>query len=335
MESMFMMVTVVSLALGAVMAIVAWRLLKDSRDRSAARVEVLQTLAQEADIDEAEDAVELEPAPVRTLRREPAAEPAPVRAIRREREPTPEPDYEPEYEPEPEPEREAWDADFIREAPASVMVRSTPVPVRHAAVAVRTAPMFAQHMEAFSDEGAPMFAGARSRGGSGRRMMALAAVGLIVALAAGSVYVLHTWDVLGAIASAAPASGTPPLELLSLRHSNEDSDTFVVTGLVENPLAGKTLRAVVAVIYLFDQDGRFLASGRAALDVKSFEPGDESPFVVKIQRAKGVSRYRVGFRFDDGGVVAHVDRRGQVPGGTTEDAIERGSAPIAPRRSEG
>jgi hypothetical protein len=317
------------------MAVVAWRLLKDSKERSAARIEVLHTLATEADLDEPPDdvAIDVEPEPVLPIRREPVRAPEPARAVRREPDPLP--------APEPAPVRDVWDADLIRNAPAPVIVRTAAVARRPAAVAVRTAPMFGERIETSSAESAEMFAGAPARGASGRRLMSLGAIGLIIALAAGSVYALHTWDLLGAIASAAPASGAQPLELLSLRHSNEDGDTFVVTGLVENPLAGKTLRSVQAVIYLFDQDGRFLASGRAALDVKAFEPGDESPFIVKIPRAKGVSRYRVGFRFDDGGVVAHVDRRGQVPGGTTEDAIERGQgsgiggAPIAPRRSEG
>ena len=311
MESMLMIVTVVSLALGAVMAVVAWRLLRETRDRAAARIEVLQTLAQERDVDD-EIAIEVEPEPVRPTRRERLPAPAPPAA------------------------HQNWDTDLIRDAPTAAVARTAPVTARPVATAVHSAAMFGERMETYSDESAQMFSGAPARGASSRRFMALGAVGLIIALAAGSVYALHTWDLLGAIATAAPSSGTPPLELLSLRHGNEDADTFVVTGLVENPLSGRTLRAVVAVIYLFDQEGRFLASGRASLDVKSFEPGDESPFVVKIPRAKGVSRYRVGFRFDDGGVVAHVDRRGQVPGGTTEDAIERGQgAPIAPRRSEG
>ena len=69
--------------------------------------------------------------------------------------------------------------------------------------------------------------------------------------------------------------------------------------------------------------------------------GEESPFVVKIPNAAAVGRYRVGFRLDDGGVVAHVDRRGQTPAGTSGDTIddERGpsvATPAAtPRRSEG
>jgi hypothetical protein len=49
-----------------------------------------------------------------------------------------------------------------------------------------------------------------------------------------------------------------------------------------------------------------------------------------------VSRYRVGFRTEEGGIVAHVDRRGQLPGGMTGDAIDGpGSQHTAARRPEG
>ena len=146
----------------------------------------------------------------------------------------------------------------------------------------------------------------------------------------------------GAIANAAAAPrDAQPLELLSLRHATDDAGTFTVTGLVQNPQSGRALRGVVAVIYLFDQQGRFLSSGRAAIDVPAFQPGDESPFVVKIPAVGAVTRYRVGFRYTDGAVVAHVDRRGQLPDGTMENAIEpahqppSSPAPLGPRGSEG
>ena len=140
---------------------------------------------------------------------------------------------------------------------------------------------------------------------------------------------------------ASAANGRQPLELLSLKHGTDESGAFVVTGLVQNPIEGASLRDVVATVYLFDQQGRYFASGRARLDVAMLGAGEESPFVVKIPNAAAVGRYRVGFRLDDGGVVAHVDRRGQTPAGTSGDTIddERGpsvATPAAtPRRSEG
>ena len=135
-----------------------------------------------------------------------------------------------------------------------------------------------------------------------------------------------------------PAGPAPPLELLSLRHSSDADGTFTVTGLVENPLEGRLVRRAVAVVYLFDRDGNFFASGKASLDFTALQPGDESPFVVRVPAVSHVSRYRVGFRSEEGGVIAHIDRRGHLPGVTTGDAIDARpavNATSAPRRSEG
>jgi hypothetical protein len=126
------------------------------------------------------------------------------------------------------------------------------------------------------------------------------------------------------------------LELLSLRHSLDANGAFTVTGLVQNPGDGLATRQIVAVVYLFDRDGNYFAGGKAALDVAALRPGDESPFVVHIPSIGRVSRYRVGFRSEEGGVVAHVDRRGQLPTGMTGDAIDAPASPHgAARRPEG
>ena len=96
------------------------------------------------------------------------------------------------------------------------------------------------------------------------------------------------------------------LELLSMRHERA-GDTLTVTGLVRNPgaEAGGTLSAVV---FAFDREGDFVASGRAPLEFTTIAAGDESPFRVTIPGVKDVGRYRVSFRTNDG-VVRHVDRR--------------------------
>ncbi len=65
--------------------------------------------------------------------------------------------------------------------------------------------------------------------------------------------------------------------------------------------------------YTFDEKGVFLASGRALIDVTSLPPGDESPFVVTVPVTETVARYRIGFRDENGRVIAHVDRRQQEP----------------------
>ena len=98
----------------------------------------------------------------------------------------------------------------------------------------------------------------------------------------------------------------PALELLSMRHTRT-GDGLTVTGLVRNRSAADTA-SIVAVVFVFDRDGGFVASGRAPLEFGSVALGDESPFKVTIPDVKDVGRYRVSFRAP-AGIVPHVDRR--------------------------
>lgn len=98
------------------------------------------------------------------------------------------------------------------------------------------------------------------------------------------------------------------LELLSLRHAQEDQN-FVVTGLVQNPRGGGQLVRVEATVLLFDNRGTMLTSGRAPIDFTTLGAGDESPFLIRVPVSGTVARYRVGFRRADGHVLGHVDRR--------------------------
>jgi hypothetical protein len=84
---------------------------------------------------------------------------------------------------------------------------------------------------------------------------------------------------------------------------------MVITGLVRNPSGAAVLAHVTATAFLFGSDGTFLASGRAPLDYTTLAAGDESPFVISVPVSGTVARYRVGFRGEDGKVLAHVDRR--------------------------
>ena len=109
-----------------------------------------------------------------------------------------------------------------------------------------------------------------------------------------------------------PADEPPPpataqeLELLSMRHVRA-GDNMTVTGLVRN--RGDAARAaIMAVVFVFDRDGGFVASGRAPLEFTGIANGDESPFQVTIPDVKDVGRYRVSFRTDSG-IVPHVDLR--------------------------
>lgn len=115
-----------------------------------------------------------------------------------------------------------------------------------------------------------------------------------------------------AAAPAAPEPAAARLELLALRDARQ-ADTLTITGMVQNPRTGSLLSRVAVTAYAFDDKGTFLASGRALIDVTSLAPGDESPFIVKVPVAEAVARYRIGFRSEDGRVIAHVDKRQQAP----------------------
>jgi hypothetical protein len=102
------------------------------------------------------------------------------------------------------------------------------------------------------------------------------------------------------------------LELQSLRDAR-DASALTITGLVRNPRGGVMLSRVTVTAYAFDDNGGFLASGRALIDVTALAPGDESPFVVSVPVAATVARYRIGFRTEDGRVISHIDKRQQGP----------------------
>ena len=119
------------------------------------------------------------------------------------------------------------------------------------------------------------------------------------------------------IAAAEPAASIQshaaagPLELLSMRDTR-DAGTLTIAGLIRNPPAAGALRNVSVTAEAFDASGRRVAGGAAAVDVKTLQPGDESPFVLSITTAAPVARYRIGFRSADGSVIQHVDRRQQT-----------------------
>jgi hypothetical protein len=104
-----------------------------------------------------------------------------------------------------------------------------------------------------------------------------------------------------------PAQAGAPLELVSLAHERE-GDTLTVRGTVRNPSSGSEMSRLTAVVFLFDRDGGFLTSGRAAVDSPELIPGGESAFAVSVPAAGAVARYRVSFRSGDW-IVSHVDKR--------------------------
>jgi hypothetical protein len=176
---------------------------------------------------------------------------------------------------------------------------------------------------------APMFGAAVMTPVPNRRFLVVTTVAVVMLAGAGTVYAVYRPQPSAlhpSIAGSLVQAGTVPLQLLSLTESTDADGTFTVTGLVGNPAAGHPAQNVSAVVYLFDREGRYFASGRAGIDLASLAPGDQSPFVVKVPNGSAASRYRVGFREPDGAVVAHVDKRGQTIDGTTEaGATPRGT----------
>lgn len=161
---------------------------------------------------------------------------------------------------------------------------------------------------ATADVGAPgLFAATVAPAGHRRRAVPTIAILALIGVGLATTFlVLAGGDTKasGVAAEAVPAR----LELLSLRHEVQNGQ-LSVTGLVRNPGSSQALDRVAAVIFLFDGKGGFLASTRAPLDFPHLAPGEESPFSATIPSPPGLSRYRVSFRKETGGLVPHVDRR--------------------------
>ena len=109
-------------------------------------------------------------------------------------------------------------------------------------------------------------------------------------------------------AAAAAVPTRASLELISLRDSRQEG-SLTITGLVRNADPAASMQRVSVTAYAFDDKGLFVSSGRTLLDVTMLAPGDESPFVINVPVTGPVARYRIGFRAEDGRVVAHVDKR--------------------------
>jgi len=143
--------------------------------------------------------------------------------------------------------------------------------------------------------------------GSRQHSLAIAAVLLFVGLASGLF-----WMMSGPRGTSAAAVGpNMPLELVSLRHDRQNAK-LAVSGLVRNPVTGRPVEHLTAVVFLFDQQGTFITSATAPVDFIKLGVGDESPFVVALDAPATVARYRVSFRTGEG-VVPHIDRRGATP----------------------
>jgi hypothetical protein len=275
METVLLAITVVSLVAALVMSFTAWRVARENRARSAARVAALVAAASE-------DRREMPPAVERTTPHASVVNDA---------------------------RRAPWKPS--QPQPRHLKSRSQD---RHPLEREERLMGHAGDVDPADGVGESFLGSAVARPASSNRQrgLALAACALFVALVTvGYVSIFgDDADSVGVVASE-PAASPAPLELISLGHQRKSS-ALAITGLVRNPSQAQPVEQLAAVAFLFDQQGRLLTSARADVDFKQLAPGDESPFVITLDAPANVARYRVSFR-NDAGVVPHVDRRGQEP----------------------
>lgn len=249
MDTTLVTVTLLSLGMAAALSVIVWRMLRDEKQRSEARIAALAVLAAR---------------PAQSSRLHAAAPALPV--------------------------------------PVKPTV-AAPVKASIAPTSTATSAMFEEHVEESPWK---------------NRLAVMTALGLVLAsvilfaLAASTSRSPSRAAAGSAATSAAVTVPAAGLELISLRDSRK-ADALTITGLVRNPSQGAPLDRISVTAYTFDDKGSFLASGRALIDVTALAPGDESPFVVSVPVTETVARYRIGFRGEDGRVIAHVDKRQQGP----------------------
>ncbi len=105
----------------------------------------------------------------------------------------------------------------------------------------------------------------------------------------------------------APNATALPLELIALGHERE-LDRLTIRGVIRSSSTTAGIGQLTAVVMLFNRDGAFIASGRAAVHDSDAAPGAERRFIVSVPAAAEVGRYRVSFTNDDR-IVPHVDKR--------------------------
>ena len=272
MDTILIAVTAVALAMTATMGVILVTVLRQERARSEARVAALSAMA--ADVVDAH------------------AEPISRQAFR------------------PEPTRR--DIAAPRPAPTAIPVQrfSSAPPVQQFPDAAAVADVDDLEIDHGVSGVSHLFAETEPSSPWGRRFVVIGCMAALVA-AIGMTLVFsraRSSSDGGVNATQAEAASGSPLELLSLRYSQEP-DRLVITGTVQNPRGAAPVSHVVATAFVFGADGAFLSSGRAPLDFITLTPGEESPFVVNVPVVGQVTRYRVGFRTEDGRVLPHVDKR--------------------------
>lgn len=276
MDILLLGITVVSLIVTLVMSLAAWRLARDEKKRSAARVAALSLAAGAEDTRASGNPIGFEARPERVIAKAPWA-PAPVAH---------------------ETTARSIATPIVPTLPAAELPLNQPARFEP----VRTTEPGITHASGFLGA-----SDVQREDGSRQKSLALAAVVLFAVLSGGLLYMMS-----GPRGTSAAAMGpNSPLELVSLTHERHN-DKLAVSGLVRNPSSGKPIDHLSAVVFLFDKTGTFVTSARANVDFLKLGAGDESPFVVSLNAPATVARYRVSFRTDEG-IMPHIDRRGASP----------------------
>ena len=288
MDIILLAITVISLIVAFVMSVTAWRLMREEKQRSSARVAALSVAASEPSIAN-------RPAGFTTAALEQFPDEKVVKPLT----------------------RAPWTSPSVARPAATTAVNSVRMPSEFSAeLPLNQSQASSGFSEATTRAAeAPVvthssgFLGAQEiqRDNGGRqKSLAFAAVILFAVLSGGLV-----WMMSGPEGTSAAAVGpNSPLELVSLS-SARDNGKLAISGLVRNPVNGALVEKLSAVVFLFDRMGTFVTSSRANVDFLTLGAGDESPFVVTLDAPATVARYRVSFRTDDG-IVPHVDKRDAV-----------------------
>ena len=128
----------------------------------------------------------------------------------------------------------------------------------------------------------------------GSRLPIFAAAALILMLG-GALLFLNTTGPAGSAETVAQVNHSEPLELVALGHAREVS-VLTITGTVRNPASGIKVEGLTAVISLLDRTGALVSTKDVPLDYRALGPGEEAPFKVSIPDPGSIARYRVSFR---------------------------------------
>lgn len=276
MDIILIAVTLLSLIVAVVMSVIAGRLIRDDRRRSAARVEAL---AAEADIAEERRAADTD---------RPRARVVPAAA-----DPT-------------------W---LVREGMPVVPVVAAPAPpagLEPASPKVRErAPVVSSQDPAPVSDA--MFGAVQRAPQRSVKPLAIAAVCGVFALVAAAVFFTSSSaEEPVARPRAVSDMADTSLELLSLTHARADGE-WRIAGTVRNSESSSEMGNVTVLAFLFDEAGSSVGSGRAQLELPRLGAGETSPFSIVVAPTGPVARYRIGFRGEDGRVIRHFDRRPAPP----------------------